>query len=315
MSIFDFFRKKEVPNVNNGTAKNDCSLNNPTNRFSFDNFEKDLPEILDIAEYNITQLMESMGKRLNHEWSWGQREPSMFSPMNLCLYYEKYVLCICVTLYRELNGEGQFCMESQNIDDLIDLCTKYNMTPCLFVIDSYSGIPLMSEPYLTDARTHELIDFSKLVEDNGDIISEWELLINGINRVLNNLVKEGARISSYCNIPGSFPNIFYNKEGENCFAIVRSIPGGLSKEKYIIHSESLQKLNSIKGYFIDVLWGNMAWIVDDLRDTQLKRSDYPFYIDCHINAKPIEEAIKEYDFVEIVEDESKYYGEGYNDSF
>ena len=307
MGIFDLFNKnKDIaePNVNDGSERIVVGQNIQTNRFSFDNFEKDLPEILDIAENSITQLMESMGKEYNVEWSWGQREPSMFSPMNLCLYYDKYVLCIYVTLYREQNGEGQFCMEPQNMDDLISLCTKYNMTPCLFVIDSYSGAPLVPIPYLTDARTHELIDFSELTEDNGDIMSEWELLINGINRVLNNLAKEGARISSYCNIPGSFPNIFYTKDGENCYAIVRSIPGGLSKEKYNIRSESLQKFIGLKGFFIDVLWGNLAWILDDLKDTQLKRSDYPFYIDCHINTKPIEEAIKECAFIEIVEGES-----------
>jgi hypothetical protein len=45
----------------------------------------------------------------------------------------------------------------------------------------------------------------------------------------------------------------------------------------------------------------MAWIVDDLKDTQLKRSDYPFFIDCHINIKPLEEAINEWDFIEVVE--------------
>lgn len=283
---------------------NEVNYDNQNCKFAFEDYEKDLPEILDIAENSITQLMESMGKELGHEWYWGQREPSMFSPMNLCLYFEKYVLCINVTLYREQNGEGQLFMNQQNMDNLISLCAKYNMTPCLFVIDSISGNPLMPEPYLTDARTHELIDFSKLEEDNDDIISEWEMLINGTNRALKVLEEQGARISSYCNIPGSFPNIFYTKDGENCFAIVRSIPGGLRKEKYYIRSESLQKFIGLKGFFIDVLWGNLAWIVDDLKDTKLKRSDYPFYIDCQISIKPIEEAIKECDFIEIVEGES-----------
>ena len=45
----------------------------------------------------------------------------------------------------------------------------------------------------------------------------------------------------------------------------------------------------------------MAWIVDDLKDKQLKRSDYPFFIDCHIKIKPLEEAINEWDFIEVVE--------------
>ena len=70
MSIFDFFKKDAAPNVNDGTAGNDISMNNQINRFSFDNFETDLPEILDIAEYNITMVIESMGKRIYHEWSW-----------------------------------------------------------------------------------------------------------------------------------------------------------------------------------------------------------------------------------------------------
>lgn len=55
-------------------------------RFAFEDYEKKLPEILDIAENSIEQLMETMGKRQGHEWYWGQREPSMYSPMNLCLY-------------------------------------------------------------------------------------------------------------------------------------------------------------------------------------------------------------------------------------
>ena len=280
---------------------NEVSCDNKNCRFAFEDYEKKLPEILDIAENSIEQLMEIMGKRQGHEWYWGQREPSMFSPMNLCLYYEKYVLCIYVTLYRELNGEGQLCINQENMDGLISLCAKYNMTPCLFVIDSNNGTPLMPEPYLTDVRTHELIEFSKLEEDNDDTLSEWEYLINGTNRALKALAEQGAKIGSYCNLPGPFPNIFFNKDGDNCFAVVRSIPGGLRKEKYNIPANSLIRLNGLKGYFIDVLWGNMAWIVDDLKDTQLKRSDYPFFIDCHINIKPLEEAINEWGFIEIVE--------------
>ena len=280
---------------------NEVSCDNQNCRFAFEDYEKKLIERLDIAEYSIEQLMETMGKMQGHEWYWGQREPSMFSPMNLCLYYEKYVLCIYVTLYREQNGEGQLFMNQQNMDNLISLCAKYNMTPCLFVIDSNNGTPLMPEPYLTDARTHELIDFSKLEEDNDDTLSEWEYLINGTSRALKALAEQDAKIGSYCNIPGLFPNVFFNKDGDNCFAIVRSIPGGLRKEKYNIPANSLRRLNGLKGYFIDVLWGNMAWIVDDLKDTQLKRSDYPFFIDCHINIKPLEEAINEWDFIEVVE--------------
>ena len=284
-------------NYNEGASEKQKS------KFLFENFDKDLPAIINIAESCIEQVMESKGKELYHDWSWGQRGPSQFSPMNLCLYYEKYVLCIFVTLYREKDGEGQFCMNQDNMDNLIHLCTKYNMTPCLFVIDSISGKPLMPEPFLTDARTHELIDFSKLKEDNCDIMSDWELLINGTNRALNVLVKQGAELLSYCNIPGLFPNIFFNSNGENCFAVVRSIPGGKNKERYKISANSLKKLNSLKGYFVNVRWSHMAWIISNPQDIQLKRSDYPFYIDCSIDIKPLEEAVKMYDFVEIVENE------------
>lgn len=46
MGIFDFFKKNKVTeqNMSDGIVGNDNSLNNQTNGFSFDNFEKDLPE-------------------------------------------------------------------------------------------------------------------------------------------------------------------------------------------------------------------------------------------------------------------------------
>ena len=183
-------------------------------------------------------------------------------------------------------------------------CQKYNLTPCIFVIDCAEGEPCCKEPYLLDARTQEVLDLTKIKEDNGGVMSEWEINNIGIQCACDYLRKQGVTSISYNDVIGIAPQIWFEKDGENCYAFVRSIPAGLSKEKYHIKTGNLNLFSENKGYFFDVQWNMMLGNNGDFQDKKLFRENNPWNLVHRLDFKPLNDAISEFDFIEIVEGES-----------
>ena len=273
-------------------------------RFSFENYNQDFRELNKIAYDNLNNYFESLGIEYNHDWSWLQVYPQEKSFQHLCISYKSYVMCIIIGLYRVSEGHGQLSVDKKYEENLIRECEKYNLTPCIFIIDCSDGSPRLPEPYLVDARTHEIIDLSKLAEDNGGVMSDWEINNIGIRCAREYLKEQGITKISYCDVVGINPQIWFEKDGKHCYAYVRSIPAGMSKEKYVITTGQRTKFSEYTGYFFDIRWNMLLGNNGDFKDKRLFRQHNPWNLVQKLEFKPLEEAIKEYAFIEIVEGES-----------
>lgn len=273
-------------------------------RFSFEKYDDDFRELNKIAYDSLNNYFDSLGMEYGHGWSWLQIYPQQMSFQHLCISYKSYVLCVIIGLYRVRDGHGQIYVSKQYDENLQRECEKYNLTPCIFVIDCADGSPCYKEPYLIDARTHEEINLEKLQEDNEGVMSEWEINNIGIQCACEYLRKQGVVKISYSDVIGINPQIWFEKDGEHCYAFVRSIPAGLSKEKYHITTGNLNRFSESKGYFFDVQWNMMLGNNGNFQDKQMFREHNPWNLVHRLDFKPLEEAIKEYDFIEIVEGES-----------
>lgn len=273
-------------------------------RFSFEKYDDDFRELNKIAYDSLNNYFDSLGMEYGHGWSWLQIYPQQMSFQHLCISYKSYVLCVIIGLYRVRDGHGQIYVSKQYDENLQRECEKYNLTPCIFVIDCADGSPCYKEPYLIDARTHEEINLEKLQEDNEGVMSEWEINNIGIQCACEYLRKQGVDKISYSDVIGINPQIWFEKDGEHCYAFVRSIPAGLSKEKYHITTGNLNRFSESKGYFFDVQWNMMLGNNGNFQDKQMFREHNPWNLVHRLDFKPLEEAIKEYDFIEIVEGES-----------
>lgn len=273
-------------------------------KFSFENYDKDFYELNKIAYNCLNNYFESLGMEYGHGWSWLQTHPQQISFQHLCISYKSHVLSIVIGLYRIENGHGKLLVNHQFQENMLRECQKYNLTPCIFVIDCAEGEPCCKEPYLLDARTQEVLDLTIIKEDNGGVMSEWEINNIGIQCACDYLRKQGVTSISYSDVIGIAPQIWFEKDGENCYAFVRSIPAGLSKEKYHITTGNLNRFSENKGYFFDVQWNMMLGNNGNFQDKKLFRENNPWNLVHRLDFKPLNEAISEFDFIEIVEGES-----------
>ena len=306
-SLIDPFSSQ--PDYNNHAEENGEKMEygqNTNDVFSFDRYKEDFPKFLKIAHDYITDFFKRNDLEYGKVWSWMQTYPQEISFQHMCISYKDYVLCIVIGLYGEINGEGKLYVDGQYHENLIRECEKYNMTPCLFIIDCADGIPRIPEPYLTDARTHAPIDLSNLKEDNGGVMSEWEINNVGIGCVCDFLLKQGISKIAYCDVVGVSPQIWFEKEGEASYAFVRSVPAGLSSTPFRITKGELDKYSSYKGYFFDVQWNFILGNNGNFQDKRIFRQYNPWnLIHNNIDFKPIEEALNDFKFIEIIE------GDGY----
>jgi hypothetical protein len=213
-------------------------------------------------------------------------------------------LSIVIGLYWIENGRGKLFVNPQYKDNLLGECQKYNLTPCIFVIDCANGDPLLNAPYLLDARTLEPLNLSELKEDNDGVMSDWEINNIGIQCAYHYLNEQGVAKITYCDVIGITPQLWFEKDGEKCYAFVRSIPAGLSKEKYHITTGNLNRFSESKGYFFNIQWNMVLGSDGEFQDKQMFREHNPWNLVHKLDFKPLEEAIAEYDFIEIVEAES-----------
>jgi hypothetical protein len=273
-------------------------------KFSFENYDKDFHELNKIAYDCLDNYFESLGMEYGHGWSWLQTNPQQISFQHLCISYKSYVLSIVIGLYWIENGRGKLFVNPQYKDNLLGECQKYNLTPCIFVIDCANGDPLLNAPYLLDARTLEPLNLSELKEDNDGVMSDWEINNIGIQCAYHYLNEQGVAKITYCDVIGITPQLWFEKDGEKCYAFVRSIPAGLSKEKYHITTGNLNRFSESKGYFFNIQWNMVLGSDGEFQDKQMFREHNPWNLVHKLDFKPLEEAIAEYDFIEIVEAES-----------
>lgn len=273
-------------------------------RFSFEKYEEDFQTLLEIAGTNLNHYFNGLPLKSPEDWAWIQTCPPSITFQHLCIAYKQYVLCIIVGLFQEdNNGTGKMYVPEQLHQNLLNECKKNGMTPCIFLINASAGVPLLPPCYLLDARTMEPLSLDSLSDDNHGLMSEWEINNCGITCACNYLESIGCKNVNYCDVLGITPQIWFEKEGQRCYALVRSLPRGLRSSVYSVNQQSLDRAKDYKGYFINLEFCSAVGNNGDFMDKILPRRS-PL-VHNKIELIELEEALKSFDFIEI--DKGEYY--------
>ena len=126
--------------------------------------------------------MKHIGAESMKDYAWLQSWVHDMSMQHLCLSYKQHTLSILVGLYYV--EEGQAYLKAMDPDFLplhLDFCGKSHLTPCYFPIDAETGVPIYQEGCpLMNARTYQQLDLNDLGDDNGGMMSEWEVHNSGV---------------------------------------------------------------------------------------------------------------------------------------
>lgn len=268
-------------------------------KYSFDNYAKDFPELLDFARDTMNTYFLTLDVKYPEDWVWMQIYPQQVRFQHLCVAYKSHVLSILIALYQEKDGEAKLYYNNAEYDNLIHECAKYQLTPCIFPINVVDGQPAVEECYLIDARTFQPLDIENLPDDNGGMMSEWEIHNSGVMLTCNFLAQEGHKEMNYCDVIGVNPQVLFNNEGETSFVLVRSVPAGLKEQKFVISRKMLKNYENLKGYFMNVEWSVLeGGSVNDQCETLRRRAQL-------IPSQPalieLDEAISQFDFIEVDE--------------
>ena len=278
----------------------------PYSRFTLQNPEEEFPMLLQTAG---SYLNDYFTQNVTKQWCWIQTAAPELTFQDFCIAYDNYVLCIVVGWVRQtFDKDPEVLMSNQKMENLLRVCEQNNMTPCLCLFDT-AGNPYIDGCPLIDARTYEPLDLEQLTDDNEGKMSAWELQNLGVRYIFDRIQESGYTDAGYCDLLEISPQIFFRDQGAPCYVIMRSIPIGLADEKFTINAQTLESVKHYKGYFVDLQWAALmggTGLYDDKFLYRTARFDLPNRNRSNLannggQMVDIEKAIKEYPFIEIVE--------------
>lgn len=267
-------------------------------KFEVDNYYQDLPELGNRALNLLDMFMKHIGAESMKDYAWLQSWIHDMSKQHLCLSYKQHTLSILVGLYYVEGGQAYLkAMGPEFMQLHLDFCEENHLTPCYFPINAETGLPVYSDGCpLMDAHTYQQLDLNGLGDDNGGMMSEWEVHNCGVLAMMQHLHDQGLNVVSYCDMLDASPQIFFEeKDGTHCGLFVRSVAVGNSENKYHLPMKTVNEYPEMHWYFADVHWGSF-WSNLDFKDKELIRRS-PL---CHNDFKiiPLGEAIKTMPFIE-----------------
>lgn len=272
-------------------------------------YDKFLPEALNIAGNSLQKQINDKGFEFP-DFSWIQTSLVQPSFQHLCFRLGSNVYSVLLAIQED--EEGVPVVSRKAYDNLILESKENNLIPCIFPVAARPRIPFTLTSNLFHAETLKLIELEKNDETVKVPMSKWEINNFGINTVMNYLKKKGYMIHSYCDLVGIDSQIWFIKDNELCYVIVRTNPAGKRREEFSINKELLLKLVEYGGYFADVQFSSSSPILfeDDgsiiplskrFEDQKLYRKD-GFY--CNFKGlQKIEKAILENGFIQISDKE------------
>ncbi len=266
-------------------------------------YEQFLPQATRIAGQSINELAQKKGLNQS-QFAWLQTYPNYPSFQHLCFRTSSQVFSVLIAMHGfSSNGkdDNSIVVYKRDYDRLIMEANKNHLVPCICPICGIPRMPMLGRTHLLHAITGSLIDFDKEYDYNDGKMSPWEINNFGISTVVNFLHNQGCNNIFYCDVMGIEPQIFFEKDGNKAFVLVRSIPAGLREQPFEINKKLLDKFSDYKGYFADVQFVR-AHNNGDFNDKYLPRGDSFFS-----NFKGLQEmnlAIHNNPFIILVDKES-----------
>lgn len=249
-----------------------------------------------------------------NEFRWLQTFPHEIRFQDLCLAYKTHVLSITVGLYLPDGKDGKkYFTNEQQLKNMLRESKENHLTPCLFLLDP-DGRRHFDGPNLVDPTTLEPIDLDNITDGSNGIMSPWEIRNLGISHACDYIYNLGCTDIKYCDVPNIEPQLYFTYKGESCFALVRTVLCGDIDKKFVINKNMLANLPGVKGYFIDVrmnsLFGGSGMFDDKvlyrgMLYVQRKEGEAPVsnVAFSQPELKTLSDAVKEYDFIEMVGDD------------
>ena len=272
-------------------------------------YNKFLPEAFNIAGLSLQQLFKEKGFEFP-SFSWIQTSLVHPSFQHLCFGLDTDVYSVLIAI--QADEEGVPVVSRQAYDNLIRETRENNLIPCFFPIAAGPRIPYTITNNLFHAETGALIELNRSSQAVKVPMSKWEINNFGINVVMNYLREKGYKVNNYCDLVGIDPQIWFQKDNELCYVIVRTNPAGKRREEFSINKELLLRLVEYGGYFADVQFSSASPILTDddgsiiplskrFEDQKLYRGD-GFY--CNFRGlQKIERAITENGFIQVSDQE------------
>lgn len=229
-------------------------------------YYENLPLSYQTAGQSIQSYISEMGLKYP-EFSWIQTNLISPSFQHLCFRYRTNVYSILVAMHGFTSKDGKdidyVIVSEQDYNNLLRESENNNFIPCIIPIAARPQRPLTVKPYLIHAVTGECICIENQFIQENIPMSDWEINNMGIQTVLRYLKEQNYRITSYCDLVGIEPQIWFENNGKKSYVIVRSIPIGKRKNIFEINGNYMARLTEYDGYFADVLFASSSPILKD----------------------------------------------------
>lgn len=196
------------------------------------------------------------------EFSWLQS--SLLKPafQHLCFRYKNQIFSILMAFVQ--NNDAYILQ--QDFDNQIRESKKYNLIPCIIPLRADNYEPLVGGYQLIKSDDGSIIDVAELSSDTLIEMSNWEILDMGIQIVKDDILKQGWKILSYCNVPGIEPQIWFEKNnGQRCYVVVSASKACLEKDKPL-NINMYSQLKDYMGYYAKVSFWDLDYLgahIDD----------------------------------------------------
>lgn len=280
-------------------------------------YTENLPKALQIAGGTIQAYIETLG--ISHpEFAWLQTSPINPSFQHICFRHRSDVYSVLIAIHGFQSPDGKdddgIIVSKQDYDNLLTEAEKNNLIPCIAPVALGAQLPMLNGLNLINAITGEPVALNNDEAPKQVAMSAWEINSMGVQFVIQQIEKQNLKVNSYCDVVGIEPQIFFEEDGKTSYVIVRSIPIGKKKEKFLIHKGLLAHLADYHGYFADVQFASSSPILKDENGEIVPLSKRDTYGDvwmwrgdgfyCNFSGlQRIQDAISTNDFIEVSEDE------------
>lgn len=191
---------------------------------------------------------------------WIKPEPTYPSFDNLTFGYKNQIFSVLIDfvkpvkrVFRKMTLESQ--LPNRVVNRFLEATQKYNLVPCLFPMH-YLELDLIGHDWnLLQANTKSWVTPQKLGTKERIRMSEWEINNFVIQIVRDQLMRDGNKVLSFCDLPEMEPQIWFeNSKRERCWVLVKYIvnPEDNDYHRWLGLEKNNKMLQDYDGYFAGV---------------------------------------------------------------
>lgn len=182
------------------------------------------------------------------EFDWLQSSILRPAFQHLCFRYKNQVYSILIALGKDNN----VYVSKQDFENQIRECKNHNLIPCVIPLDSDDFHPLIKGYHLRFSDKSVVVNIKLQSSELPVELSEWEIQNTGLQIVLDDIKNNGGKVSSYCNVLGIEPQVWFEDlNGHRCYVVVATRLENRPFAKKL-NTQMYQRFEQFNGYYADV---------------------------------------------------------------